>query len=229
MTGENWDLLDPEARMALRVPKVGLGFLGILVLLGLMAKRASLVFQGCQVTQVDKVQRDLRDFKVFQERMEKKEHEVQLESLGQEDRGDQLVHVERGVQEVQQERRGLRVTQEAMVLLDHQAKGVFQGLRVQLDSLDQRAHLAQLEKMDFLDTLGREVKLASKARLDLLDHQVLLDLRAQQVKLDQWETGATQDLLGPLVSRAFRELQGKRGPRVTRVPLALLVKMAHLV
>lgn len=55
-----------------------------------------------------------------------------------------------------------------------------------------------------------------------------MDLRDQQVRLDQWEIEAILDLQAHLVSRVYLELQGKKEPRVTLVLLAQQVRMVLL-
>lgn len=53
-----------------------------------------------------------------------------------------------------------------------------------------------------------------------------MDLRDQQVRLDQWEIGAILDPLAHLVSRVYLELQGKKEQRVILVLPAQQVKTA---
>lgn len=45
------------------------------------------------------------------------------------------------------------------------------------------------------------------------------------MRLDQWEIGVILDPQVHLVSRVYLELQGKKEPRVTLVPLAQQVRM----
>lgn len=203
-------LLVPEEKMDLKVQREGLVCQVIQVHLVPLEKRASLVFQGYQDIPEDKVQRGLRVFKVFQEPTEKKEQGEQQANPVQGGSEDQRVLVEREVQGVPLESQGPRATQGVMVQLVLLAKGVYQDLRDPQDSLDQRAHLVPLAKMDFLDTLDREVKLVSKARQVLLGPQVWSDPRVLLVKLDQWESVDTPGPLAPQASRVSQELLEKK-------------------
>lgn len=229
VTGVSWDLLDPEVRTDLRGPRVAPVFLEMLALLDPTVKRANWVFQGCQDIQEDQDQRDLRDSKVSPEPTERKEQGDLQGRLAQEDREDQRGLVERGDQGDQQEKLDQRVPQEVMAPQDLPARGVFQGLKDQQDSPDQRAHPDLLGKMVCPATLDREERLVSKARLAHLDPQEWLDLRAPQVRLDQWESVAIQDPQAHPVSRVFLDLLAKRELRVTQVPLARLVRTVPLV
>lgn len=210
MTEASLGLLVPEEKMDLKVQREGLVCQVIQVHLVPLEKRASLVFQGYQDIPEDKVQRGLRVFKVFQEPTEKKEQGEQQANPVQGGSEDQRVLVEREVQGVPLESQGPRATQGVMVQLVLLAKGVYQDLRDPQDSLDQRAHLVPLAKMDFLDTLDREVKLVSKARQVLLGPQVWSDPRVLLVKLDQWESVDTPGPLAPQASRVSQELLEKK-------------------
>lgn len=72
-----------------------------------------------------------------------------------------------------------------MALLALLVKEVLKDLKVQLDSLDQKALLDHLEKMACQDILGNVERLDFKARLALLGQAVLLDHRDQLVRLVQ--------------------------------------------
>lgn len=74
--------------------------------------------------------------------------------------------------EVPRENLVRRVLQVVMALLVLQAKGALKDLKVQLDSLDQKAPLALLGKMGYQDTLGSVVRLDFKARQVPLDQEV---------------------------------------------------------
>lgn len=128
-------------------------------------KRVNLVFLAFQVIQADKDQRDLRASKVSLEPTEKRELGEPQGNLAQEAREDQRDRVVREDRGDLLGKQDPRVTLEAMDLQDLLERGVCQDLKDQLDSLDQRAHLVQLEKMDCPDTLDREERLVSKARL----------------------------------------------------------------
>lgn len=88
-------------------------------------------------------------------------------------------------QEVPRGNQGQRELLVVMVLLALQVKEVLRDLRVQLDSLDQKALLVHLGKMDYQDTLGNVERLDFKARLGPLDQVVLLDHRDPLVRLVQ--------------------------------------------
>lgn len=227
MTGESSEHLDPEERTGQRDQKEGQVSLETLALLDQMEKRVNWVFQGCQVTQEDKDPRDLRDFKDSQAPTERRAPGEQQANQAQEVREDQRDHVEREDPGVQQEKLDQRVTQEATAPQDLPANGVCQGLRAQLDSLDQRDLLDHLGKMDCPDTQGREERLVSKGRLDLRDLPVWLALRAPQVRLDQWETEVTLDPRAHQVTRDFQELPERKELREIQVLLAPLAKMVH--
>lgn len=89
-----------------------------------------------------------------------------------------------------------------------------------MDSLGQRDLLDLQGKMDCLDTLDREAKLVSKAKLDHLGHQEWLDHRVPLVRLVRWVSVATQDPQGHPVSKAFL------GPLVKREPKEIPVRLA---
>lgn len=228
VTGESLDQQDPEEKMVLRDQRAAQVSQEMLVLLAQLVRRVNLEFPDCQDTQEDKDQRDLRVSKVSLAPMERKELGEQQESLAHADREDQRGLEERGDQEDQQEKLDQRVTQEMTAHQDLPVRGVCQGLRDQQASQAERAPLDLQGKTDCLDILDREERLDSKGRPALLVLQAWLDLRDQQVRLDQWEIGATLDPQAHLVSRVYPELQGKKEPRVTLVLLAQQVRMAHL-
>ena len=72
-----------------------------------------------------------------------------------------------------------------MALLALLVKEVLKDLKVQLDSLDQKALQDHLGKMACQDTLGNVERLDFKARPALLGQGVLLDHRDQLVRLVQ--------------------------------------------
>lgn len=78
-----------------------------------------------------------------------------------------------------------RALQVVMALLALLVKEVLKDLKVQLDSLDQKALLDHLEKMACQDILGNVERLDFKARPALLGQGVLLDHRDQLVRLVQ--------------------------------------------
>lgn len=88
-------------------------------------------------------------------------------------------------QEVPRGNQGQRELLVVMVLLALQVNEVRKDLRVQLDSLDQKALLVHQERMGYQDTLGNEGRLDFKARLGPLGQEVLLGHRDQLVRLVQ--------------------------------------------
>lgn len=228
-TGVNLDQQDPEEKMAQRGQRVVQVFQEMLVHLDQLVRRVNLVSLGYQDIQEDKDQRDLRVSKVSLEPMGRKEHEEQEENLAHADREDQRDLEGREDQGGQQEKRGPRVTLELTALQDLLERGVCLDLKAQQDFLALKGLLDLQAKMDCLDILGREERLASKERQALLVHQVWSDLRGQQVRLDQWVIGVTQDPPALLESRVSLVLQEKKGLRVTLALLAPLVRMVLLV
>lgn len=220
------DQEDPEERMVPRDQKVAQVSQEMPVLSERVVTRVNLESPDCQDTQEDKDQRDLKVSKVSQAPMERKERGEQRESLAHADREDQRGLEEREDQEDQQEKPDQRVTQEMMAHQDLSGRGVFQGLRDQQVSQDQRDLLDLQGKTDCPDILDREERLDSKARLALLAPPAWLDLRDQQARLDQWEIEVIPDPQAHLVSRVYRELQGKKEPRVTSVLPAQQVRTA---
>lgn len=93
-----------------------------------------------------------------------------------------------------------------------------------MDSLGRRDLLDLQGKMDCLDTLDKEAKLVSKAKLDHLDHQELLDHRVPLVRLVSWVSVVTQDPQDRPVSKVFLGLLVKREPKEIPVPPAAPVK-----
>lgn len=222
------DQQDPEEKMDPRDQRVVQVSQEMPVLLAQLVRRVNLEFPDCQDTQEDKDQRDLRVSKVSLAPTERKELGEQQGSLAHADREDQRVLEEKEDQEDQQGKPDQRVTQEMMAHQDLQARGVCQDLRDQQVSQDQRALLDLQGKTDCPDIPDREERPDSKARPALLVLQAWLDLRDQQVRLDQWEIAATLDPQAHPVSRVYLELQGKKEPRVIPVPLAQLVRMVLL-
>lgn len=227
-TGESSDQQDPEEKMVQRGRRVAQVSQEMLVLLAQVARRVNLEFPDCQDTQEDKDQRDRKVSKVSPAPMGRKELGEQQESLAHADREDQRGLEEREDREGRREKLDQRVTQETTARRDLPVRGVCQGLRDQQVSQDQRALLDLQGKTDCPGILDREERLDSKARLAPLALQVWLDLRDQQVRLDQWEIVVILDPQAHPVSRVYPELQGKKEPRVTPVLLAQLVRMALL-
>lgn len=188
-----------------------------------------MVFLAFQVIQADKDQRDLRASKVSLEPTEKRELGEPQGNLAQEAREDQRDRVVREDRGDLLGKQDPRETLEAMDLQDLLERGVCQDLKDQLDSLDQRAHLVQLEKMDCPDTLDREERLVSKARLAPQALPAWSDPRGRQVRPDKWETGATRVPQAHLVSRVCPAQQAKKEPRVIQDLLVPLVRTVLLV
>lgn len=223
-TGESSDHQDPEERTVPRGPRVAQVSQEMPVLSVQTERRVNWEFLVCPDTQEDKDQRDLRVSKASLAPTERKELGEQQGSQAHADREDRRGLEEREGRGDQQEKLDQRVTQGTTAHQDLPVSGVFQDLRDQPVSQDQRAHLDLQGRTDCLDILDREERLVSKARPAPLAPQVWLDLRDQQVRLDQWETAATPDPLAHLVSRVYLELQAKKEPRATPVPPAQQVR-----
>lgn len=188
-----------------------------------------MVFLACLDILEDKESRGLLVSQDSLVPMARKEEGVLLESLVQEDREDQLVPGVREVLVVPLERSEPRVHQEVTALPVHWERGDCPDLKEQMDSLDQRGLLDHQGKMDCPDTLDREAKSDSKARLGPLVPQVLSDLRALQVRPANWVSVDIPALLDHQGSRAWLDPLERKEPRVTLVPLAALEKMDLLV
>lgn len=106
-------------------------------------------------------------------------------------------------------------------------RGAHLDLRDRWDSLDLKAPLAQLVKMDYPDTLGNEVKLVSKARQARLVLLVLLVLRVPQERLVPLGNVVTQVHLDHPENKVCQGLLGKKVQRVTLVQQVLLGRMVH--
>ncbi|KAJ8784613.1 hypothetical protein J1605_007964, partial [Eschrichtius robustus] len=100
---------------------------------------------------------------------------------------------------------------------------VLKDLKVQLDSLDQKALLDHLERMACQDTLGNVERLGFKARPALLGQGVLLDHRVTQVlKVSQGKTDQ-QDYVVSQVKEDFLELRAHQENVAQQEQLAQLV------
>lgn len=125
------------------------------------------------------------DFLGFQVPMERKVHGAWLANRAL---GVSVVLRVLEVQGVQEVPRGNLVPRARQVVTAPLAllvKEALKDLRVQLDSLDQKALLDHLERMAFRDTLGNVERLDFKARPALLGQGVLLDHRGPPVRLVQ--------------------------------------------
>lgn len=172
VTEARWVKLAQEEKMALKAPKAVQAQLETQVPLAKQERRENLGFQDCRDIQEDKVQRDPLDFLDFQVPTGRK---VPGELLANQAPGDSVVQRVLEVPEapeVPRENLVRRVLQVVMALLVLQAKGALKDLKVQLDSLDQKAPLALLGKMGYQDTLGSVVRLDFKARQVPLDQEV---------------------------------------------------------
>lgn len=187
-------------------------------------KRVNSEYLVFQVIQADKDQRGLRDSKGSPEPMERREPGEPLGNLAQEDREARPDRVESEGPGDPLERLDPRETLEVMDLQDLWERGVSLDLKDQLDSQDQRAPLAQLERTAFPVTLGREERLVSKARPAPQAPPAWLAPRARQVRPDQWEIVAIPDPQAHLVSRVCPDQLAKKEQRGIQVPPAPLVK-----
>lgn len=163
------DLLVPEVRMVLKVPKVALAPMEIPALLVLLERRASSACQDCPATRAGRAQRALSASQDFQAPMERRAHGGHLANRVQGGNAVQQVHVGKealGEAPGSLAQRATLVVMAPLVLL---AKGDHQGLKDQLGFLDQKAPLVLLGRMDCLVTPDREEKPVSKARLALQD------------------------------------------------------------
>lgn len=143
-----------------------------------------------------------------------------MASPDQEDKEDQR---DPGVREDpgdQQENQEPRVHREVTDLQVVQERGDCPGLKEPMASPDQRDLPDLQEKMGFPDTLAREEKLGSKARLVHLGLLEWLDLRVPLERLAPWASVATLDPRVHQESRACLAPLVKRAPRETQVLLA---------
>lgn len=131
------------------------------------------------------------------------------------------------VREDQRGKPALRVAQAMMVHLVLLVRGDHLDLRARWDSLDPKDLLAQPVRTDYLDTLGNEVKLVSKARQAPLVLLVWLVLRVPQERLALLVNVVTQAHLVPPENKASRGLLGKKVQRVILVLRALRGRMVH--
>lgn len=185
VTEERWVKLAQEGKMALRAPKAVQVQLETQDPLVKQERRGNLGFQDCRDIQEDKVLRAPLDFLDFQVPTGRK---VPGELLANRAPGVNVVQRVLEVPEVPevlQGSLGQRVLQVVMVLLALQVKEALKDLRVQLDSLDQKAPLALLGRMDYQDTLGSVERPDFKARPVPLGQEVSLDLRDRLERLVQ--------------------------------------------
>lgn len=154
-------------RMDPKVPKVALAPMETQVPLGLQERRENSECQDCQDTRAGRAPRAPSDSQDFQEPMERRAHGALLANQVRGGSVVRRVHVEKeapGEALGNLAQRATLVVMAPLVLLE---KGDHQGLKDQLDFLDQKAPLVPLGRMDCLGTLAREEKLVSKARLAL--------------------------------------------------------------
>lgn len=209
-----------KARRVVEVPMV------IPVPWGPLGRRESSESPDCQGTQEGRGQRVLLDSLDSLVPMERRVAGGHLESL---DPGDNEAQRVRGVKEALGASRASlapRATLEVMVRLALLVSGDPTDLKDPRDSLDQRALQALQARTGSLDTLDREARRVSKARLALQAHPVWLALRVPREKRVQWESVA---ILGPLVllvNRGSQALLEKKGQRVTQALLVSPGKMA---
>lgn len=225
-TGGRSAHLVPGEKMVLKAQRAVVVPTVIPVLWGPLGRRENLECQDYQGTQEDKGRRVLLDFLASRAPTERKAAGGRLESL---DHGDSEAQRVQGVKEAHGASRGslaLRATLEAMVLLALLVSGDPMDPKDPQASLDPRARRALKARMGSLDTLDREARPVSKARLVLRDPQAWSALRVPQERPVQWVSVATLDLQGHLVNRGSQVLLEKKGQRVTQAPLASLGRTA---
>lgn len=185
VTEARWVKLAQEEKMALKAPKGVQAQLETLAPLAKQERRENLGFQDCQAIREDKVQRVPLDFLDFQVLTARKVLGVSLANQAPEVNVVQRVLAVPEAPEVPRENLGQRVLRVVMALLALQVKEALKDLRVQLDSLDQKALLVLLGRMDYQDTLDSVEKLDFKAKQVPLGQEVWLDHRDRLVKLVQ--------------------------------------------
>lgn len=219
-------LLVPEEKMVLKAQRVEVVPMAILAPWGPLGKRESLECPDYQDTQEDKGQRVLSDSLASRVPTERRAAGGHLES---QDHGDSEAQRALGVNEALGVSRGslaLRATPEVMAQLALLVSGDPMDPKAPPASLDPRVPRAHQARTGSLDTLGREGRPVSKARLALQGPQEWLALRVPQERQAPWVSVATLALQAPLVNRASQVLLAKKGRRVTQVLLAFLGRMA---
>lgn len=225
VTGGRSAHLVPEEKMVLKAQRVEVVPMAILVPWGPLGRRESLECLDYRDIQEDKGQRVLLDSLASRAPTERRAAGGHLES---QDHGDREAQRVRGVNEAHGASQGslaLRATLEAMAQLALLVSGDPMDPKVPPASPDPRVPRAHQARTGFLDTLGREGRPVSKARLALQGPQEWLALRVPQEKRAPWVSVATLALQALLVNRASQVLLGRKGRRVTRVLLGSLGRM----
>lgn len=218
--GERSAHLVPGERMALKAPRVAEVPMETLVLWGPLVRRANSESQDYQGTQEDKGRRAPLDSLDFPAPMERRAAGGHLES---QDHGDSEARRARGVREAHGASLGSlapRATQAAMARPALRENGGPTEPKDPRGFLDQRAPRAPQARTGSQDTLDREARLASKARLALQALQEWSALRAPRERRVQWVSEATLGPLALLVSRDSLALLEKKARRVTQALLA---------
>lgn len=225
-TGGRSAHLVPEEKMAPKALRVVEGRMATPVPWGPLGRRENSESQGYQATQEDKGQRaplGFLDFPAPAERREAGAH------LGSQDLGDSEAPRVRGVREAPGASLGSpapRATPEVTAQLAHQANGDPMDPKDLRGFLDQRAPLVLRARTGCRDTLDREARPVSKARLAPQVPRAWSALRAPQEKLVRWASEATRGPRAPQVNRGSRALPGRRARRATRAPPASPGRMA---
>lgn len=219
-TGERSAHLVRGEKTALKVQRVVVVPMVILVLWGPPGRRESSACQDCRGTPEDKGQRVLLDSLASRAPTERRVAGGHQESRGHGDSEAQRVP---GAKEARGASRGspaLRATLEVMVQPALQESGDPTDPKDPRASPDPRVPRDLQARTGSRDILGREARLASKARPALQDPQASSALRVPPEKRVRWASVATLGPLAPLVNRVSQVLLEKKGRRVTQDLLA---------
>lgn len=217
--------LDPEEKMVLRAQRVVEVRMVTLVLSGPLERRANLACQDFRATLDDKGQRVLLDFLDSPVPTERK---VAGARLGRWDHAGSEAQRGREESEAPGASLGslaLRATLEVMARLAPLGSGDPTDPKDPQAFPAQRALQVLQAKMGSQDTLGKEARRVSKARLVPQDPPVWSALRVPMEKLVQWVSVVTQAPQDPLVNKASQAWLEKKGQRVTQALPVFLERM----